>query len=62
MFQTMKGHLLIFYLILFGSDFSAVPFSPLEHIDIVCTELGLSGRDQNKILGGNAVELFDLTK
>lgn len=46
--------------VLFGTDYGPVPFSPREHIDIICNDLGLSIQDQNKILGLNAQTLFEL--
>jgi predicted TIM-barrel fold metal-dependent hydrolase len=46
--------------VLFGTDYGPLPISPVEHVDIVCNELGLSEEDQDRILGRNAKELFGL--
>lgn len=46
--------------VLLGTDYGPIPISPREHIDIVCDELGLSVAEQDRILGLNAKELFDL--
>ncbi len=45
--------------ILFGSDFAAVPTSPIEHINMLKT-LGLSQEELEKILWKNADTLFKL--
>jgi aminocarboxymuconate-semialdehyde decarboxylase len=45
---------------LLGTDYGPIPIDPKEHIDIVRNEVGLSQRDQDKVLGLNAKELFGL--
>lgn len=46
--------------VLLGSDYPAVPISPREHIDIVHS-LGLGAVAEERILGRNAEELFQLS-
>jgi predicted TIM-barrel fold metal-dependent hydrolase len=46
--------------VMLGTDYGPVPIDPKEHIDIVRNGLGLSEADQEKVLGGNAKELFNL--
>jgi predicted TIM-barrel fold metal-dependent hydrolase len=45
--------------VLFGTDYSPVPISPKEHIDIV-KGLGLGREDEARILWKNANGLFKL--
>lgn len=46
--------------VLLGTDYGPVPISPREHINIVRNECGLLEDDREKVLGLNAVELFNL--
>jgi predicted TIM-barrel fold metal-dependent hydrolase len=46
--------------VMLGTDYGPVPIDPKEHIDIVRNDLGLSETDREKVLGGNAKELFNL--
>lgn len=46
--------------VLLGTDYGPVPIDPREHIDIICNDLGLSEKEQDRILGRNAQELFGL--
>jgi predicted TIM-barrel fold metal-dependent hydrolase len=46
--------------VLLGTDYGPIPISPREHIDIILDDMGLSQEEQDKILGQNAVALFDL--
>lgn len=43
--------------VLFGSDYAAVPIHPKEHVDII-KKLGLSHKDEEKILWKNADRLY----
>ena len=45
--------------VLLGSDFGPVSISPGEHVDLV-RSLGLDGADEERVLGANAEELFEL--
>jgi hypothetical protein len=45
--------------VLLGSDYGPVPISPAEHIDLV-RSLHLDATDEDRVLGGNAEQIFRL--